>query len=173
MNSTVALLLLIGIVGAIWWLVGAEGRGLGLWKLVYFILAVCTLIWLLDITGIWHGGGRIFGHGTMRYKGTDPAFVTFQAPEESPSVSGDVNIVLLSFRGDGIVERGDADTSLSDEYRLDSSCSAARLFAGETCAALVRQKWPDGALSDWQPARFAFTDRECGFVRDALPAVEF
>jgi cytochrome c oxidase assembly factor CtaG len=61
MNSTIALLILIGIVGAIWWFLGEPGRAWPIWKLVYFILAVCTLMWLLDITGIWRGTDRVFG----------------------------------------------------------------------------------------------------------------
>jgi hypothetical protein len=70
MNSTLALLLLIAIVGAIWWFIGENGRNAPLWKLVYFILAVCTIMWLLDITGLWHGGGQIFGrHGANRIDG--------------------------------------------------------------------------------------------------------
>lgn len=52
LQMTVALLILIFVVMAVYYFF-PQTRESQLWKLVYFILAVITLLWLLAVTGLW------------------------------------------------------------------------------------------------------------------------
>jgi hypothetical protein len=59
--TTVGLIVLLLILILIWAFF-PDARGAPWWKFVYFIVAVCVIIWILDVSGLWHPGQYITSH---------------------------------------------------------------------------------------------------------------